>query len=88
MMLPRYRAPPDAGPRVEAISGAHHGGGAFGELHQPAHSGEGNGGRIPLRFLVSHRGQQSPVEAELRGRFLEPPDVGRQPAAEVFHEVA
>ena len=68
--------------------GAHHRGRVLGELHESAYAGERDGARIPLRFLVAHRGQQPPVDLVLGGGLLEPVEVARQPCLHVLQEIA
>ena len=41
-----------------------------------------------MRLLVAHGGEQSPVDADLRGSFAKPVAVVRQPRLDVLHENA
>ena len=65
-------------PRVQAIDHAHRLGGVLGQHHQAAHTGLGGGVRLPQRLLITHGGQQAPVQALILGFALEGFFVARQ----------
>ena len=57
--------------RVGAVGDAHLPGGAVGQHHQALDPGGRDRLGVPQGFLIGHRRQQAPVEAGVRGRFLE-----------------
>src|SRR5690606_15972055 len=72
--------------RIHAVFNVEVLGGRLRQHHDAAHSGRGYRVRTPVRFLVTDRGDQSPVNAMSIRRLLERLPVSRQAAVEMANE--
>src|SRR5690606_10730333 len=62
----------DTGARIQTVLHPERTCGLLGEHHQPAHASRRSRERIPMRFLVPDRSQQTPIDAHFRSRFAKP----------------
>src|SRR5438105_13809958 len=76
------RAGLDAWPRVEAVDNAQAPGRFLGQHHHAANVRLADRLRIPMRFLISDRGDKPPLDAALLLRLVENGGVRRQNGAD------
>ncbi len=82
------RAAEDAAARIQSVRHVQGARRFFGEHHEPAYAGVRSRGRIPLRLLIAHRREQSPVDTDFRRSLAEPVAITRQARLDVFEEHA